>query len=125
MLVNEPRKGRLRVVMRRAHEVCAWAFLTMVCGTSAGAVTSTAPVAQFSPADLQPCLVFDLKNVSQADPVLPGNPYFAISRANPGYADMLATVLTAAAGGQLLTVVTSGTITCGFADVSGIAILFR
>lgn len=101
------------------------AGLVAASGASVEAAQSTGQLSQFAPSNTQPCAIFSLKDIAQADPILPGNPYFSVSRTTPGYPELIATLLTAAVGGQYLYVVTSGTVTCGFADVSYISVLFR
>jgi hypothetical protein len=68
--------------------------------------------------DTRPCTFFALSGVAQADPVLPGSPYFALAKTHPNYAELYATLLTAKASQHLVDVSTSGQLACGHADVS-------
>jgi hypothetical protein len=60
------------------------------------------------------CVLFTLAGVPEANPVNPGQPWFAFSRGSPGGAAMLAPLLTARATGTPLgRVVTNGGAVCG------------
>lgn len=64
------------------------------------------------------CVYFNLIGVSQADPVVPGSSFFALSLSDPGYQEKYALLLTAAASGVPVTVATTGTVApCGYAQL--------
>ena len=57
----------------------------------------------------RPCTLFQLNGVSQADPVSPGNPWFAIPNTAPEYKEMIAALLLAKAADRPVIVITTGT----------------
>jgi hypothetical protein len=59
------------------------------------------------------CFYFILDGVAEADPVVPGNPWFAIPRSQFGSKDAYAMLLGAKLSGQPVTVNTDGTLSCG------------
>lgn len=68
------------------------------------------------------CIYFTLQGVAEADPVKPGDPTFAIPRAQYGSNDAYAMLLAAKLSGQAVRVITRGTLACGYASVSQIMI---
>jgi len=64
------------------------------------------------------CLYFMLENVSEADPVTPGNPWFTISPNSPGQNQIASLLMMANASGKTVKVVTTGSKVCGYAEVS-------
>jgi hypothetical protein len=65
------------------------------------------------------CYYFTLNGVAEADPVRLGSPWFAVNRAtHPGAKDLYAALLAARLTGTAITVVTTGTLECGYAGVS-------
>jgi hypothetical protein len=67
------------------------------------------------------CYFFQLAGVSQADPVVPNSPWFAISKTSPSSSsskELYAILLAARLQGTTLNrVLTSGNIVCGHAQV--------
>lgn len=66
------------------------------------------------------CIFFTLDGVSEADPVKPGNTWFAIDRTQFGAKDAYAMLLSAKISGTSVTVRTSGTLACGWASVESV-----
>jgi hypothetical protein len=66
------------------------------------------------------CIYFTLDGVTEADPIKPGDPTFAIPRSQYGAADAYAMLLTAKVTGQSVRVITRGTLACGYASVAQI-----
>jgi hypothetical protein len=64
------------------------------------------------------CFYFTLQGVTEADPVKPGSPWFAISRSDTGAKDAMATLLSAKYQGIAIRVFSNGTLTCGYASAS-------
>ncbi len=64
------------------------------------------------------CFYFTLEGVAEADPATPGNPLFAIPRTQFGAKEAYATLLSARLSGQTASVITRGTLSCGYASVS-------
>ena len=59
------------------------------------------------------CLFFKLVGVSEADPILTGNPWFAVPRAHPGFQETFAILLAAQKAGTTVWVRTTGQIAGG------------
>jgi hypothetical protein len=72
--------------------------------------------------DERPCTFFILEGVSQADAVVPGSEWFAMSDQHPAKETLNAMLLSAKISRQKVTVSTSGAIACGHAAVSTIAL---
>jgi hypothetical protein len=66
------------------------------------------------------CYYFTLQGVAEADPIKPGDPMFAIPRAQYGAKDGYAMLLGAKLAGRTVRVLTRGTIACGYASVAQI-----
>jgi hypothetical protein len=66
------------------------------------------------------CIYFTLQGVSEADPIKPGEPTFAIPRAQYGAKDAYAMLLAAKLSGSTVRVLTRGTLACGYASVAQI-----
>ena len=68
----------------------------------------------------RPCTLFQLVGVAQADPVLPGSPWFSIPPTTQGYKEMVATLLSAKLGARNIDVITTGAVpdACGHPGVS-------
>lgn len=69
------------------------------------------------------CFYFTLDGVTEADPVLPGSAWFAVSRSQLGSKDAYAMLLSAKLAGQPLRVHTNGTLSCGHATASEVYML--
>jgi hypothetical protein len=68
--------------------------------------------------DTRQCTFFMLSGVSEAAPVAPGDPWFAVPKSHAGYKEILAVLLLARTTGKALThVATSGALACGHAAV--------
>lgn len=70
--------------------------------------------------DSAACFYFRLKGVSEADPVKPGDSWFALERTQPGAKEALATLLLAKATDKTVTVVSQGAMKCGYASPANI-----
>jgi hypothetical protein len=70
----------------------------------------SATVNSFAPSG---CFYFTLNGISQADPVVPGSPWFAVNRSTPASGDVYATILAAKLSGSRVWIVTNGTTGCG------------
>lgn len=78
---------------------------------------------QFITADTRPCIFFQLVGVTQADPVVPTNPWFALSTSNPMFQQISAMLLTAKATQGRVDIITTGTgdpACAGYASVGGV-----
>lgn len=66
------------------------------------------------------CAFFQLVDVAEADPVVPGRGWFAIKQDVTSEVDdaTISMLLSAYMGGKSVTVQTSGNIVCGFAEAS-------
>ena len=65
--------------------------------------------------NLANCIYFTLDGVTEADPVMPGVPWFAIPRTQYGAQDGYAALLAAKMAGTEVQVNTNGTTACGYA----------
>lgn len=112
---------------RRASRLLAAMAIAICWATGpAHAVTYFAQlVGEVFPPDSIPCIIFTLVGVAQADPVAPGSPWFALSPTSPNFQAQYAALLVAAAGGQTVTIVTSGTTVCGYAAMSYFSVAFQ
>lgn len=63
------------------------------------------------------CSFFQLEGVSEADPAVPGNAWFALPQTHPGYDELMAMLISAQAGGRKIDVFTDGNIACDIARV--------
>ena len=66
------------------------------------------------------CFYFQLNGVSEADPVKPGDAWFAVSRTQYGAKDAYAMLLAAKISGKTVNVSTRGTLTCNYAGIAEI-----
>jgi hypothetical protein len=69
-----------------------------------------------SPTPSGDCLYFSLVGVPQADPISPGNPWFALPHSHTGFKEAVAILMAAKLSQQTITVETTGTAaggTCG------------
>jgi hypothetical protein len=71
--------------------------------------------------NFHPCVLFLLTGVTQADPVVPNNGWFAISASAAGAQSAFATLLAAKLSGTAVHVLTDGTTSCGFATASWVS----
>jgi hypothetical protein len=73
--------------------------------------------------DARECVFFQLSGVNEADPVIPGNPWFAVAKSHTGYKEIFAALLIARTTGRTLVhVATNGTTACGHAAVASVAL---
>ncbi|MEG3126133.1 hypothetical protein [Sphingomonas sp. GB1N7] len=72
--------------------------------------------------DSRPCLFFNLRGVSEADPVLPGEEWFAVPTSNPNYTTFASIILSAKLSNQPVSISTDGTISCGYATAVAISL---
>lgn len=72
--------------------------------------------------DTRPCLFFQLAGETVADPIVPGNPWFAVSRDHPAYKEITNMLLVAKITSQTVSVYTTGQIKCGLAEVIIVAL---
>jgi hypothetical protein len=81
--------------------------LAVLADVAISAQNYTAPVAALQPpSNYQDCVFFTLVGISQADPVVPNNPWCALSRTQTGYSEMYASLLAAKLSGSTVNVVT-------------------
>ena len=69
------------------------------------------------------CIYFQLEGVSQADPVVPNEPWFTVSAANPAKDSILSLALAAYASGSTVRVSTSGNTACGLSEIKYIRLV--
>jgi hypothetical protein len=80
-------------------------------GTALSAQNYAAPIAALQPpSNYQDCVFFTLVGIPQADPIVPNNPWFALSPTQIGYSEMYAALLAAKLSGSTLNVVTTGAV---------------
>lgn len=72
--------------------------------------------------DNRSCLFFQLDGVIEADPVMPGNPWFALPKSAPNFQEMHSWILSARLSNTPLNVTTDGTVSCGTATVIGVGV---
>jgi hypothetical protein len=70
--------------------------------------------------DAGDCFFFRFAGVSEADPVKTGDQWFAMSRSQFGAKDAYAMLLSAKLAGRPVSVITSGNLSCGYAQVLAI-----
>lgn len=63
------------------------------------------------------CSFFQLEGVSEADPAVPGNAWFALPQDHPGYDELVAMIISAQAGDGKVDVFTDGNIACDHARI--------
>lgn len=86
------------------------------------AVHTQGIVVQIANPDDRPCIFFRLSGVAEADPVLPGQPWFAVPKTHGGYKEIVATLMIArSTQDPIYQVLTSGAVACGYAEVLSIA----
>jgi hypothetical protein len=94
--------------------------LTVLGASPAHAADWTATVEWIQSLSIaQDCVYFTLTGVSQTDPAIPANSWFAIPRDQYGAKDAYAMLLTArATGARVRVTTTGGTICGGYAQIS-------
>jgi hypothetical protein len=112
------RRGGISVSAMRFLAVLIFA-LAFPCRAE---VHSNKHLRQVFPGDLtHPCIFFTLEAVTQADPVLPGSPWFVLSPTHPRFQETYALILAAWVSGEPVNVGTTGAGvgTCGgYAEVN-------
>lgn len=73
-----------------------------------------------STSDAVDCFFFRLVGVDEADPIKPGDKWFAFPRSQYGAKDAYAMLLAAKLADAVVTVHTSGQMACGYAGVARI-----
>jgi hypothetical protein len=92
---------------------CVWAPANSFALDHYGKTIQKIEVAQAS------CHYFILNGVSEADPVVPNSPWFAIPTSHAHAKELYTMLLTARASGMALDrVKTTGNVVCGHAEVS-------
>jgi hypothetical protein len=92
-----------------------FAIITTAIAFDAGAATYTGVAVTIlqSPTPTQDCIYFQLAGVSQADPVAPSNPWFAVPSTQNGASGIYAALLSARVAGAPISVTTSGNLAGG------------
>lgn len=67
--------------------------------------------------DTRACTFFRLVDLAEADPVVPGNPWFSLPQSHIGYKDALSLLIAGYTAGKPVTVETTGNAVCGHAEV--------
>jgi hypothetical protein len=108
-----------------AGVLIAAAAVSPVASASGPYVGATITLIQ-TPTPTANCFYFMLAGVGEADPVAPGNAWFAVSSTQNGFTQLYAMVIAAKLAGNPVTVVTTGALaggTCGtFAGVDHVAL---
>ena len=78
---------------------------------------SSVQVTNVFPPDGRGCFFFTLAGVAEADPIVPGNPWFAVPIGYQGYKELVSMMYMARSASIPITVVTSGTTACGLATI--------
>ena len=84
--------------------------------------STLARVGPIQSADGRGCTFFLLQGVTQADPIKPNDPYFALPQTIPGYQEMLSFLLSAQLSGRPIMAFTTGQLACGYPEVGIIMI---
>jgi len=63
--------------------------------------------------DNRACVFFQLTGVTEADPVAPGQSWFALPKSTPNFQEIYAELLSAKMAGKNIDVITDGTVACG------------
>ena len=92
-----------------------------VCESQANTAVTTKAVGGIQ-VDSRPCAFFLLNGVSEADPIVPGSPWYAISTSDANFPSLMSVLLTAKASGQTVNVTTDGSTACSLAHATLIMI---
>ena len=65
--------------------------------------------------DTRSCFFFNLSGVSEAGPVVAGATWFSLPISDPNYQVKVATILSAKLAGKTISVITDGSVSCGYA----------
>src|SRR5687767_8704333 len=82
--LSHPMIGGNRMILTRALTAAALSVSLIPTGAIA-AVHANREVAAFHAPDTRDCSFFQLVGVSEADPAVPGNPWFAVPKSHMGY----------------------------------------
>jgi hypothetical protein len=77
-------------------------------------------VGQLFGPDYRDCFFFTLQGVGQADPVTPGNHWFAVPSSHLGFKELFSLIMSQRLAGQTVNVTTTGTVACGLAEVRSV-----
>ncbi len=94
---------------------------SIIFSVPARAVNSTATI-QFVLMDNRACAFFTLDGVTQADPIAPGSPWFAIPKTASNYSELFSLLASSKYTGKAITATTDGTLSCGFANTLGVTV---
>ncbi|KOR33466.1 hypothetical protein TI05_00855 [Achromatium sp. WMS3] len=97
--------------------VLSISFLCLSTVTYAGGQNHKGYLSYLHGPDTRHCLFFTMKNVSQADPVVKNNPWFALSMQHFAYATISSFLLAAYLSNEQIVVATTGKMACGNAEV--------
>lgn len=97
-----------------------------LCIAGSGSVSAAAhykknPYQLHAP-DERPCTLFVLHGVSEADPAVPGSPWFALPNSHQGQKEIFSILLSALLSGKTVNVRTSGGTACGAAEVIAVGL---
>jgi hypothetical protein len=109
---------------RMNKDIVVLGFASLCTFSANAAAWSTKTVSGLQPFYVSSnCYYFSLEGVSEADPAVPGSPWFAVDRtAHLGAKDLYAAILAARLSGSPVTVYTTGGTACGYAAVSYIVL---
>ena len=76
----------------------------------------------YSPEENRACTLFQLNDVSTADPSNPNKPWFGVSTDHPGHEVIVSMLLTALSSNKTVNVVTTGQVNsvCGHSGVNAV-----
>jgi hypothetical protein len=97
-------------------------FLTLCTPQSVNAALHQNKTINQIQADSRACAFFNLNGVPEADSVVPGQAWLAISTSAPNYQTMLSLIMSAKLAGKTVDLTTDGTTSCGYATAAMIAI---
>jgi hypothetical protein len=63
--------------------------------------------------DNRACVFFQLAGVAEADPLAPGQSWFALPKSTPNFQEIYAELLSAKMSSKSIDVITDGTVVCG------------
>lgn len=110
--------------MRKQTGIAALAMLSGLAASSANATLVSfldKTVADVQADSYNPCIFFKLSGVSEANPAVPNDPWFAIDSAQPNAKELYAILLSARlADRPIARVLTNGVTACGYARVTTI-----
>lgn len=105
--------------MRKLIAVVTGMMLCMP-GLASAATHNAKQVATVHSPDARECVFFLLTGVAEADPVVPGSSWFAVSKTHAGFKEIVSILLMARVTKEPVSVVTSGAAACGHAAVHAV-----